>query len=571
MSKASPLKSFSAAFVGMASLAAIIQDVLMPLIKIGFLAGVFCICLSILFSFGPDKSAWGTKIREHYPYWKWGVVIATLLLGLIVLGASEYSKTNGKKMVVAAKSEDIAEEIEKGKDVDDFEHRSGGILAKYISDLTSLQKAIASVNDKQLKTLAEIKEIKASIVAMHEDVRHIKQTTEDTNRVVKDTNLVVKDTNTVVKDTNAVIKDTNIVAKDTHVIVKDTNMVTRATKADTEKLLLRTEKTPHETLSSRGFQNDSTSFLRALKVLRGDNLKEILSLFHAVGYDPLEKHTNWQTVASIGFIQGLTDTLGTELMYAPSTLTTFSLLSASDIEINNIILVSEIFGIPINTATDSTETTYAKNLNPSGIQMGVQGHPNPEAASGWPYNSLISYYQGYTNNVSNQIGNWTLLHTAAYFGKYNNIAPLIEAGLDPNQQTSAGHTALSLPFEYFYKKDREHIARTVDALINKGADVDAHNQVALITAAMSGLNSLKYTEAKFERGIGIKPISPNTKYEISKLGVYEAMIRIKRSSSGISRKVRNYVVNTTERVVEGGHYEQPQKKMALSFVKTASR
>lgn len=72
MSKASPLKSFSAAFVGMASLAAIIQDVLMPLIKIGFLAGVFCICLSILFSFGPDKSAWGTKIREHYPYWKWG-------------------------------------------------------------------------------------------------------------------------------------------------------------------------------------------------------------------------------------------------------------------------------------------------------------------------------------------------------------------------------------------------------------------------------------------------------------------------------------------------------------------
>lgn len=553
MSKGSKFKSFFAPLAAMGALAGIVQDLFIPLVKLGLWAGLIFIGIAFLLSFGPDKSNLGVKIREKYPHWKWGVVASTLVLGLFVLAASEVSTTFGKKVVVTAQSENIREEIENGKDVDDFEQRSAGILAKYLNDLTSFQSAVASINDRQLKTLEEVKEIKASIASMHKDVKDIKKTTEDTN-------LVVKDTNKVAKDTNKVVKDTNTVAK--------------ATKKDTEELLVRTEKTAYELLNAKGFQNDTTSFLRALRILNGQKLKEVLTLFHTVGYDPLEKHTNWQTVASVGFSEGLTDTMAAELMSAPASLTTFSLLSASDIGVEKIIQVSEAFDISLDTVTDPTTNTYAHKLN-NGLMMTIKGHPNPVAARGHHYLSLISYHQEFTNSVSDNIGQWTLLHTAAYFGKFDNVAPLIKAGIDPNQRTIAGHTPLSLAFENYYAKDRDDISSTVTVLIEQGAEINAHKQVALVTAAMSGLLALGYSETQFRKlsdgSITAMPVSRTQTYEASKLGVYDAMVQLKRASSGLTREAVEYVRTATAVALEKAYSSDSQRKMAQDFIKVAIR
>ena len=272
MNKPSRTKSLLGSFAALGALAGVIQDLFIPLFKLGLVCGLILIGLSLILSFGPQKSKLGVWLRDRYEHWKWGTVTAVLLLGIFVLGAGQISKTFGLDMVVAAESEDIKAQLQNGKDVSDFERRSGGILAKYITDLTDFQKAIANIDGQQLKTLEELKQIKASIALMHEDVKAIKRTTEDTNIVVKDTNVVVKDTNSVAK----------------------------ATKKDTEELLARTVKSAGELLYAKGFQHDTTSFLRALKILNGPQLKEVLTLFKSVGYNPLEKHSTWQAVANVG-------------------------------------------------------------------------------------------------------------------------------------------------------------------------------------------------------------------------------------------------------------------------------
>ena len=121
---------------------------------------------------------------------------------------------------------------------------------------------------------------------------------------------------------------------------------------------------------------------------------------------------------------------------------------------------------------------------------------------------------------------------------------------------------MSLSFEHIYKKNSDAIALTVSELLSSNADPDAHNQVALITAAMSGLLAMNHSEGSF-----YGPSRETKKYSNSDLVVYPGMVKLKRAASPLNTKAKKYVFNASTGALNSGYPSESQRKLAQSFIK----
>lgn len=165
------LKSLLLPIVALSAVAGIVQDLLLPLAKVGIKAGTVIILIGTIIILVKENSRLGQKIKEITDNWKYPLVVSMYLLGISVISLSVFSEQSGK---------------------------DNGVLSSKFPALETVQSSLLGIEKKIDDTKKIVEENLKITQTVKIDTEQIKNRTKDivnvSSNTLKNTDIIIKNT-----------------------------------------------------------------------------------------------------------------------------------------------------------------------------------------------------------------------------------------------------------------------------------------------------------------------------------------------------------------------------------------